>query len=157
LNRAAFIVWAMLAPAILVGCRTSPTPDPRPSLADWTIRSAQALWRPSADAQDIAGEVLLATDDAGGVVIEFSKGGLPITSVQAYSEPARWRLDLLTRRRSIGGSGPPPPRSAWLVLAHDLAHRPPPAGWELLFPAPGRLHLTCAQTGEHLELQLISD
>jgi hypothetical protein len=124
-------VWVWLLPVSILfsGCRTLPE-VPAVDLAEpgWTIHQGQALWRPSRTAPEIAGDLLLARNQNGRSLVQFTKTPFPILTGQ--TTPAGWRIEFLPQRRSYSGHGEPPARLIWLYLANCLLdHAAPPRNW----------------------------
>jgi hypothetical protein len=110
------------------------------------------VWKPSATASEIAGDLLLATHPQQQLLVEFTKGSLPVLTLQV--SPGSWSLHIPTQKRTYTGRGDPPARSAWLVLARDLAGLPPSAGWPLTSSSPNRLRIANPHSGEILDVYL---
>jgi hypothetical protein len=127
---------------------------PRVDLADasWTVWSGQALWRPGADRQPLAGDVLLARHANGDVLVNFSKSPLSIFTAQTAG--AAWRIDFIEEGRSYSGRGRPPGRFVWLYLPDILAGAPPPRSWAVESEGGDEWQLARARTGETIRLIL---
>jgi hypothetical protein len=135
---------------LLAACRTTPAPPPI-DLAQpgWRVEHGQAAWRiPSRDA-NLAGELTAAFHPNGSILLEFTK--TPLTLVVVRIDSNSWELNLAGENRTYRGRGEPPPRSAWLVLALALSHRPIPKGWDWTMTGPGQWQLDHPRSGERLE------
>jgi hypothetical protein len=131
------------------GCATAPTFQ----VADfrdgqWKVHRGQAVWRPSHKGEELTGELLVAGRSDGRWFIEFTKGPLPMVTVQVNRE--QWRAEF-GDGRVRGGTGAPPARAAWLVLPVCVAGGKAPAGWEWEQRRPGSWRLANPSTGETLE------
>jgi hypothetical protein len=123
--RVRFGVWKislLLALAFLfggMGCATiPPMPPANFSEPGWTLRQGQAVWRVKADAPEIAGEILFATNPDGRTVLQFSKNPIPFVNVQTSNE--LWRVEFVPQHREFSGKGSPTPRLIWVHLARAL-------------------------------------
>jgi hypothetical protein len=143
-----------LAAALLAACQ-SPLPSPRVDFSEpgWQVHHGQAVWKPSRRRPELAGEYMLARHPDGRWLVEFSK--MPIPLVVARMARDTWTLDLLASRRRFHGHGPPPPRSAWLVLPAVLDGASAPAGWTFQTLDSGGWTLADSQTGESLQGYLL--
>src|SRR5262245_53095289 len=77
----------------LAGCVTPDASVPPAmdfSTPDWTIREGQAVWKPKPDGAGIAGELLVAMNQDGRSVIQFSKTPLPLVMAELGSN--HWRI-----------------------------------------------------------------
>jgi hypothetical protein len=151
--RIARVCLGLLALA-LVACRT-PAPIPPANLDEpgWDIRSGQAVWLPSRQGTELAGELFVARHPDGQTLIEFSKTPIPIIVVQLT--PEAWQLRFVSAGRRHSGFNPPPNRSAWLVLPDCLDQRPPPPGWSYAVDPDRNWTLENIHTGERLRGYLL--
>jgi hypothetical protein len=122
-------VLAVLA-GLLAGCAGSGSgavggPAASPAGQAWTPRSGQAVWRPAAGADEVAGEILWAGDGTEGYLLEFSKPALPL--VRVMRRGAAWEVSAPGRGRRSGRGAPP--RLGWFVLADHLAGGPVADPW----------------------------
>jgi hypothetical protein len=136
----------------LMGCRAPGLPAPEVASPGWRLVQGQAVWQPGADAPAIAGDVVLGTHPEGHVFIDFSKGAVPMVVVRC--SPVAWQVEAPVLAQERGGRGPPPPRSAWLVLAREWLGLPIPAGWRSEVGVDGVRRFSASRTGERLELHL---
>jgi hypothetical protein len=91
------------------------------------VRQGQAVWRLPRGQREIAGELLVATQENGRSFVQFSKG--PFTLVTAQATPGRWEVEFPTQNKHYSGRGRPPQRLIWLYLPRVLSGRPPPGNW----------------------------
>lgn len=135
------------------GCSTV-GPLPEVDLGDpgWTVWTGQALWQPRPEAPSLAGELIVAENAGGDVLVSFSKPPLPIFTAQ--TDAGRWRIDFVERGRSYSGRGRPPSRFIWFRLPGLLAGAEPPGAWQIERQGPGRLRLEHPRRGESLRLVL---
>ncbi|MFM1767691.1 MAG: hypothetical protein RJA22_220 [Verrucomicrobiota bacterium] len=141
----------LLSLALLAGCRSlPPIPSPDHSGPGWTLREGQAVWRASARADGVAGDLLLATHPDGRCVVRFTKAGLPL--LEAWRAPGGWRVGMPPAGRVRGGNGAPPSRVLWLQLPRAVEGGVVPAGWILSgrTEADARWVVSNPRTGEQL-------
>jgi hypothetical protein len=131
----------------VMGCRTPIEPlhaDPA-----WRPRQGQAVWRPSRDADEIAGEItLLSAPGLDGFLLEFSKPTLSLA--QAIRREQSWELATAGRgnRRGRGAA----PGMVWFQAGALLTGQPLADGWEgQSDPARSKWWLERPRTGERLE------
>ena len=80
-----------LAFLLCVSCRTSQTLPPADfSSPGWHLRQGQAVWKPPRKRPELAGDLLLATNDNGNYMIQFSK--IPFTLAMAQVENGAWQI-----------------------------------------------------------------
>jgi hypothetical protein len=107
---------AALAALAFCGCRSLPPQPPIDfSGPGWTLREGQAVWRPRADADGIAGDLLVATHADGRSVVQFTKTPLPF--IVAQRTAGGWQFQFIPRNKTYSGRGSPPARLLWLHLA----------------------------------------
>lgn len=138
------LIWADL----LTACHTvEPVQSMDFSAPGWKVLHGQAVWRP-AGAQDIAGELLVATWADGSAFVQFSKP--PITLVTTQRTAEHW-VAHFPPNRQVSGTGPAPERIIWLHLTEflDRATAGPPWKWERHNAQTWRLEN--GRTGESLE------
>lgn len=119
----------------------------------WRVREAEVVWRPSAKAPELLGELSVARHVDGRHWVQFGKQGLPWLT--ARRGPSGWTLETSMRRGVSGGRGQPPARVPWFLL-DDVPPSRPPAGspWRLEAsgPPPGTgWRLVNESTGEVVE------
>ena len=139
-----------LALFFCVSCRTSgPLPPADFSSPGWGVRTGQAVWRPSKDRPELAGDLLLATNTNGNYVIQFSK--TPFTLATAQMADGAWRIDFGAGQHSWGGRGVPPARFVWFQLPPVLEGTPPRGAWKFTRNANDSWRMQNTRTGETLE------
>ena len=121
LARSSFCVLIMVA----TGCQT-PAPPPPINVSEpgWSVRHGQAVWRPSAEADELAGELMLAHHPDGRSYIQFSKIPLPILA--ARITPQDWWIQFAAENKTLAHRGSPPAKLTWLHLPEFLANTPCP-------------------------------
>src|SRR5947209_13050077 len=87
------------------GCRMMRRPLPPVNLQEpgWIVREGQAVWRTKRGAQEIAGEVLVATRSDGRALVQFSKNPFPLLIGQIT--PHSWELRVPTQNKRYSGHG----------------------------------------------------
>ena len=119
LARASCQVVAAFAALALSGCRSLPLQPPIDfSGPGWILREGQAVWRPRAGADGIAGDLLVATHPDGRSVVQFTKTPLPFIVAQRTTNA--WQLQFVPRNKTYSGRGKPPARLLWLHLPDGL-------------------------------------
>jgi len=118
----------------------------------WTVWSGQALWTSGADRPSIAGELMVARNTLGEVLVSFSKPPLPIFTAQTAG--GSWRIDFVERGRSYGGRGSPPRRFIWFRLPELLEGGPAPRRWLLENASSDEWTLSNPGTGESIRVVL---
>ena len=135
---------------LCVSCRTSSALPPVDfSSPGWQLRQGQAVWKPSRNRPDLAGELLLATNASGSFVIQFSK--TPFTLAAAEVADGAWQIEFGGARYSWRGRGVPPARFAWFQLPRALAGVEPESPWKFTRRADDSWRLENTRTGEILE------
>jgi hypothetical protein len=135
----------------------------------WQIQQGQAVWRPSTDATEWVGDLLLAGHEDGRFWVVFSKN--PIVLVTARRDGPHWRVEWPVRRRIESGEGASPPDQLWLYWAEQMTEQMaerngwpitrdteervvserPSDVWEWAQPQPGHWVLLHRVRGERLE------
>ena len=143
-------VVAALAALALCGCCSLPLQSPIDfSDPDWNLREGQAVWRPRAGADGIAGELLVATHPDGRSVVQFTKTPLPFLVAQRSADG--WQAQIIPRNKSYSGRGAPPARLIWLHLPEALARCSAPDGFRFTTNTSGGWRFERRATGESLE------
>jgi hypothetical protein len=149
LNSLRQIVAAALL-ALCVSCRTGhPLPPADFSSPGWQLRQGQAVWKPSKNRPELAGDLLLATNANGNYVIQFSK--TPFTLAAAQVTDGAWRIEFGGGQYSWGGHGAPPARFPWFQLPRSLEGMDPARPWKFTRQADGSWRLENTRRGEFLE------
>ncbi len=137
---------------VCVSCRTATSLPPVDfSSPGWRLRQGQAVWKPSKNRPELAGDLLLAVHTNGNYLIQFTKTPFALASAQVAD--GRWQIDFGAGQHSWSGQGAPPARFVWFQLARVLAGRPADAPWKFTRRADNSWRLENAGTGEYLEGQ----
>jgi hypothetical protein len=135
---------------LCVSCRTArPLPPADFSSPGWRLLQGQAVWKPSKNRPELAGDLLLATNAGGNYVIQFSK--TPFALASARVADGAWQIEFGAGRHSWTGRGAPPARFVWFQLPRALASTPPGTPWQFTRRADGSWRLENSRTGEILE------
>ena len=145
--RSRHLAWLFALGAALIlagaGCRTShPFPQVDVSAPGWRVRQGQALWKPPGKRPELAGDILIATNQNGNFFVQFSKTPFPL--VTAAITGADWQIEFGANTYSWHGRGKPPQRFLWFGLPAALSSNAP----------DGRLQLSAPRTGETLDVRL---
>lgn len=134
----------------LQGCCTPPGLSPADLQAPaWRQQRGQAVWRPSPARAEMAGELLVATQEHGLCFVQFAKEPFAIAIAQAGTQG--WSVSFGPEGRKVGGAGKPSPRWVWFQVARLAAGRPVDPPWETRRETGGRFLLRNRKTGETLE------
>ena len=132
------------------GCRTAPPMAPADlRQPGWTIQRGQAVWQPKAGAPEVAGGLLIASNESGEAFIRFSKD--PMEIVVARRNARGWSLQIPAFDKTYSGRGRPPRRIGWFQLADALFGEGADPRWRWSGIEMGRWQLTNSSTGERLE------
>jgi hypothetical protein len=117
---------ALISLLLVAGCSTIPQPSPSINLSQpgWKLRQGQALWRRSARAPELAGDIVLALHLDGRSWLQFAKTPLPLLDASRSSQG--WQIEFVPEKRSFSGKGVPSARLIWLHLAEALNGIAPP-------------------------------
>jgi hypothetical protein len=119
------------------------------STPGWRIQQGQAVWKPARTRPELAGELLYATNAAGGLFLQFTKTPFTLATVQQSGD--RWQIDLGSGDFSRTGRGTPPTRFAWFVLPQALTTGNAQSPWQFERMGDAAWRLTNRVTGESLE------
>ena len=140
------VVW-------LVGCsRIVSLPEVDLDDPEWTIWEGQALWTPRSDLTPLAGDLIVARNPDGDVLVSFSKSPFPIFTAQTAGN--KWRIDFIDKGRSYYGIGRPPNKFVWFRLPDLLEGASPPKQWEVVEIADDERSLVNRKTGETIRMVL---
>jgi hypothetical protein len=114
----------------------------------WQVRRGQAVWSPKRGAQEMAGELLVATHADGRAFVQFTKEPFPIVTAQADSRT--WQVTFPAHRRSWHGRGELPVRWLWLQLPRAAVGDSPEPPWQMSRRNPATFSLDNPVTGERL-------
>lgn len=132
------------------GCRTAPPwPSADFSAPGWHVQPGQAVWKPSANRSEIAGDLLLATNANGNIFIQFSKMPFPVVTAQVAGD--RWQIEFGADKHTWHGHGTPPERFSWFQLPAALAGETTRGNWRFVNPTPDSWRLENPRAGEILE------
>lgn len=133
-----------------ISCRTgAPLAPADLSLPGWQLRQGQAVWKPSRDRPELAGDLLLAVNTNGDYLVQFSK--TPFTLASAELRGSRWQIAFGPRAWS--GRGAPPTRFVWFQLAPLIEGKRVAAPWHATRLADQSWRLENSGAGEFLEGQ----
>jgi hypothetical protein len=148
----AFLASAFFVPGLLlcVSCRTAPYLPPADfSAPGWSLRQGQAVWKPSQNRPELAGDLLLAINTNGNYWIQFAKTPFALASAQVAG--GGWGIEFGGGERSWRGQGAPPLRFVWFQLPRALTGTPTEAPWKFTALADNSWRLENKKTGEYLE------
>jgi hypothetical protein len=114
----------------------------------WKVWQGQALWTPRSDLSALAGDLIVARNPAGDVLVSFSKPPFPIFTAQ--SSGGLWRIDFIDKGRSYSGIGRPPGKFIWFRLPELLEGAAPPKQWEVSEAPEREWSLVNRKTGENI-------
>jgi hypothetical protein len=145
-----FYLFLLLLAAAVFGCRTAPPLPPADfSAPGWRVQQGQAIWKPSSNRPELAGDLLLATNANGNFFIQFSKIPFPLATAQISG--SQWQIEFGADRFSWHGSGTPPDRFAWFQLPRALLGENLDGNWQFKNTTTNSWHLENPRTGESLE------
>lgn len=145
-----FSLPALLLLMLCAGCRTAnPLPPADFSAPGWRIRQGQAVWKPSANRGELAGDLLLATNTNGNFFVQFSKTPFPLAAAQTSGD--LWQIQFGTDEFSWHGRGTPPDRFVWFQLPHALLGANLYGNWHFKNVTTNSWRLENPHTGEILE------
>jgi hypothetical protein len=144
---------AILALILLAGasCRTAKTLPPADlSSPGWHLLQGQAVWKPTKNRPELAGDLLLATNDNGNYLIQFTK--TPFTVATVRVENGQWQIQFGDGHRAWSGRGAPPSgRFAWFQITRSLGQTGPQPPWKFTRRPDDSWGLANPRTGETLE------
>lgn len=137
---------------VMTGCRTLRSLPPF-DLAEpgWNVRHGQAVWRPAFGAEELAGELMVASHPDGRRFLQFTKLPLPLIVVQMT--PDRWRIQFSAENKILSRRGAPPTHLTWLHLPGFLngtASAPAAAAFEFQGGGDRPWTLLNLETGERI-------
>ncbi len=113
------------------------------------MQQGQAVWKPTRNKLELAGELLLATNANGNLFVQFTKTPFPLATAQVSSES--WQIELGAGDYQRGGRGRSPARFAWFQLPRALAGAGLPRDWKFSRHENNSWRLENPRTGETLE------
>ena len=131
-HAAVFFALALLAMACFGGGCASlmkAPPMPKVDLAEpgWTTRQGQAVWKPTRQAPEIAGELILATRQDGSAFVQFTKNPFPFAVAQMNARG--WKIEFPPQNKHYSGRGSAPARIVWFQLAKAVVGKPLAKHW----------------------------
>lgn len=146
----------LLVAFILASCAQQPLPQVDLQNSNWQVLRGQASWQPAGDRPRIAGDVLIATDNAGNSYIEFSKTPVAIFTAQIHN--SRWALNMIASSATHHGRGTPPKRFIWFYVPDFvMKHTPlPDSNWSFEYKSGDTVILKNPKTGENIRLVMDS-
>ena len=149
MRRSIFFLSALLA-VFCAGCRTTrPLPPADFSAPGWSVQQGQAVWKPSQNRPEVAGDLLLATNVNGNFFIQFSKIPFPLATAQVSG--GQWQIQFGADQYSWHGRGTPPGRFGWFQLPGALRDQTPGGKWHVSRVESNAWRLKNPHTGEVLE------
>ena len=140
----------LLMAVLAAGCRTGPPLPPADfSAPGWRVQQGQAVWKPSSNRPELAGDLLLATNANGNFFVQFSKMPFPLATAQISS--GQWQIEYGADKFSWHGRGTPPDRFAWFQLPHALLDTPIGINWKFTRIETNSWRLENQRTGGTLE------
>jgi hypothetical protein len=118
----------------------------------WRVQEGQALWKPTRNRPELAGELLVATNACGDFFLQFTKTPFTVATCQRIGDV--WCINLGPSNYSRTGKGRPPERFAWFALENVLQRGKPSRPWQFDQTAPNEWRLTNSRTGESLQAYL---
>jgi hypothetical protein len=141
---------ALLIAAFICGCRTAPPLAPADfSTPGWRVQQGQAVWKPSQNRPELAGDLLFATNVNGNFFVQFSKIPFPLATAQVSGD--QWQIEFGADRFSWHGRGAPPNRFGWFQLPRALLGVNLNGNWQFKNLTPNSWRLENPRTGESLE------
>src|SRR5688572_9619670 len=84
--------YGILLLLLWAACRSLPPLPPADlSAPGWHVQQGQAIWKPTKSRQELAGELLFATNSAGDFFVQFSKS--PFTLATAQMMSGQWQIE----------------------------------------------------------------
>jgi len=118
----------------------------------WTVWRGQARWQRAGDRPALTGELVLARNGEGDVLVDFAKPPFPIFTAQTRDR--RWWLRFIDSGRARSGAGGPPRRFIWFFVPGILSGAEPPRGWQATRAVSGAWTITRDRSGETITLVL---
>jgi hypothetical protein len=131
------------------GCQTATRSLFTATGPGWHIQEGQALWRPGREYPELGGDLVLASDEEGRCLIQFSK--TPMTLVSVQTTRTSWLIQFPPRRMGFSGRRQPPVRFAWLYLHTALTGEQLPLPLRFERKPDGDWRLENIRSGESLE------
>lgn len=133
-----------------VSCRSLPPLPPADlSAPGWQVQQGQAIWKPTRERPELAGELLLATNRSGDFFLQFSKTPFTLATAQVMS--GQWQIEFGSGDYFRRGRGEPPPRFGWFQLPSALGGATLARAWRFERTDASFWRLSNQRTGESLE------
>lgn len=147
-GRFIFKVAALLL-LLCAGCATPPLPPADFSAPGWSVQQGQAVWKPSLNRPELAGDLLLATNVNGNFFVQLTKMPFPLATAQVSGD--EWQIEFGADKFSWHGHGTPPDRFAWFELPRALRNGNVGGDWRFTRVQTNSFRLENPRTGERLE------
>jgi hypothetical protein len=148
--RRPILILSALLLIFCTGCRTAnPLPSADFSAPGWRVQQGQAVWKPSQNRPELAGDLLLATNLNGNFFVQFSKIPFPLATAQVSGD--QWQVEFGADKFSWHGRGTPPDRFAWFQLPRALRDTDLGGSWKFARVETNSWRLENSHTGETLE------
>lgn len=143
----------ILAVLWLTGCsRLISLPEVDIDDPQWKVWQGQALWTARSDLSALAGDLIVAQNPDGDILVSFSKPPFPIFTAQSSGN--LWRIDFIDKGRSYSGIGRPPGEFIWFRLPGLIEGEPPPKQWEVHEMPERDWSIVNRKTGEKIRVVL---
>ncbi|MGH7950399.1 MAG: hypothetical protein ACREFE_00540 [Limisphaerales bacterium] len=147
--RISLFIIAILLTQFCLGCRTmKPLPRADFSAPGWRVQQGQAVWKPTKNRPELAGDLLLATNANGNFFIQFSKTPFQLATAEVINN--RWQIEFGNDQYTRRGSGAPPKRFSWFELPRALNGQKLDRNWHFT-RGETNWRLENSDTGEILE------
>ncbi|HYE30415.1 MAG TPA: hypothetical protein VEH27_03230 [Methylomirabilota bacterium] len=143
----------LLFAILLAACATVPRFEPLDlNAGQWQTQHGHAVWTPESKKPEVTGEIIIATNPANDLMVQFSKN--PFNIVTAQKRAGKWQLEYGPEGRRYSGPGEGPPRIIWLRLPELFKGSRPPLGWTVVERGPKTLLIEHPERGERLQVVL---
>jgi hypothetical protein len=143
-------ILSLLPLFFCAGCHTAkPLPPADFSAPGWRVQQGQAVWKPSRNRPELAGDLLLATNLNGNFFVQLSKIPFPLATAQVSGD--RWQIEFGADKFSWHGHGTPPNHFAWFELPRALLDKDLGENWKFTRVETNSWRLENSHTGETLE------
>lgn len=143
-------LWPALLIIFSLGCVPVRKPGPLDlSQPGWRTWQAEAVWRPSQNAPELTGELLIAKRGSSETFVSFSKT-LPILTAQTMTNG--WFLNAIPEKKEFGAPGKPPARIVWFQIVAAIEKCAVSKPWKSEAGSNGSLVIQNEKSGERLEI-----
>ena len=140
----------LLALVFCASCTTNKTlPTADFSQPGWRVLEGQAVWKPSNNRPEMAGDLLLATNVNGNYFVQLTKSPFPVVTAMDMND--HWQIEFGVDQHSWRGRGNPPERFVWFQLPGALLGEKPSGNWQFDNLGANSWRLVNANSGETLE------